>query len=227
MRSPRETEPTGRKSQTMLGIRLAATVLAVAFGGGVLLYAAGMLPERRIPSEIRFYLDNGVRPTSEEIAAASELVESTKRFLERYRDPEEARRDGYFNGTPGAGGVNHWLNLQYMKDGRILDPARPENLMYYRTSSGREVLVGAMYVMQAPGEAGPRIGGEMTRWHLHTAYCWAPAGFPDMPSALPGKDAPCPPGHTLADTPEMIHVWIVPNPNGIFAEEMDLSEPPD
>ncbi len=199
--------------------------IAALFALGVIVYVIKPAPAERPPADIRYYLDRGIRATPEQIKRASDLVEATKQSLERYRDSEAARRDGYFNSTPGAGGVNHWFNLQYMKDGRILDPDRPENLMYYRTRSGAEVLVGAMFLMQGPGEQGPAIGGEMTRWHLHPAYCWAPSGFPVSPSAQEGE--PCPPGQALMDTPEMIHVWIVPNEKGVFAEDMDLVNPPE
>lgn len=208
-----------------MSVRIAAALVAIVAVAGVLAYASGLLPPRRVPEEIRFYLDKGMKVSPEEIERASALVVATKRSLERYRDPAKAIEDGYFNSTPGAGGVNHWVNLQFMKDGRILDLHRPENLMYYRTSSGRDVLVGAMFLMQAPGEQGPPIWGEMTRWHLHPAYCWAPVGFPVSPSEPQGE--PCPPGQALMDTPEMLHVWIVPSEHGVFAEEMDLQVPPE
>jgi hypothetical protein len=224
-------EPTGsfarpRRRAKNLGIfRWMAGVVGVLFGIAVILYAAGVGPKKEIPEEIRFYLDRGANPTQSELDRAAQLVELTREGLARYRDPEAARDDGYFNSTPGVGGVNHWINLEYMRDGRILDPERPENLMYYRTTSGKDILVGAMFVMQGPGELGPAVGGEMTRWHLHPGYCWAPAGFPVSPSANEGNR--CPPGQFLADTPEMIHVWVVPNPHGVFAEEMDLELPPE
>ncbi len=207
-------------------IRGATVVVALGFTAGVLAFASGVLPNRRpkVIPEIRFYLERGASVTDEEIERATRLVEETRASLTRYRDVEAAKEDGYFNSTPGAVGVNHWMNLGYMRDGRILDPERPENLMYYRTRSGKEVLVGAMYLMQAPGETGPAIGGEMTRWHLHPGYCWAPAGFPVSPSATEGE--PCPPGQMVADTPDMIHVWVMENPRGVFDEEMDLPEPP-
>jgi hypothetical protein len=217
--------PDAEKKSNSWLIGRVAILAALAVVTAVLGYRIFAQPSEPVPAEIRFYLERGIAPAPAEVEAAAALVERTRAATFKYRNVEEALADGYFDSTPMQPGVHHWMNLVYMSDGRVLDPEKPENLMYYQTSDGRQVFVGVMYLMQAPGEPGPAIGGPMTVWHLHPAYCWVHLGFPVSPSSL-DPDRRCPPGQLLADTPEMIHVWVVDNPAGVFAEDMDLPEPP-
>jgi hypothetical protein len=73
----------------------------------------------------------------------------------------------------------------------VLDPARPEGLLYGRTDHHGLVLIGAFYLME-PGEHGPQPGGCLTTWHTHN-------------------------GNGI----EMLHVWTVDMPGGPFANEWD------
>ena len=105
-----------------------------------------------------------------------------------------------------------------MRDGAILDPARPEALVY-AGASGESRLLAAMYVMPRAGIAGPCIGSSLTQWHAHTNLC-----FDRSTRAVVGSVGPrrsCPPGAVNRVTPEMLHVWVVPNPGGPFASVTD------
>lgn len=212
----------GRGRRAWLVPRFAAVAIALAAAAAVT-YVAVRPGVTRVPPEIDYYLRAGHTPTDQEIEIATSLVLRTKDAAPRYADPREALADGYFDTTPMQPGVHHWVNLGYMSDGVVLDPDRPESLMYLEEPDGSQTLVGFMYVMQAPGERGPRVGGEMTTWHLHPAYCWSHLGFPVSPPS--GGKTPCPPSQFQADTPEMLHVWVIPNRAGVFAEDMDL--PPE
>ena len=79
-------------------------------------------------------------------------------------------------------------------------------------------LVGVMYLAQ-PGEAGPKIGGALTSWHAHDNLCYTADGT--MVVALANAAGQCPSGTVYKGiTPEMLHVWVVDNPAGIFSEDM-------
>jgi hypothetical protein len=146
--------------------------------------------------------------TPAEEAAASGLVLTARKALARYADPAVAAADGYR--VKGLAGIDfHANNPAYEKDGRILDPARPETLVYAVAPNGRPVLLGAMFQMPNIGEPGPTIGGPLTTWHGHQNVCISltPPGLSGLLSPL----GTCPVGSILLPlTAEMIHIWIVP-----------------
>lgn len=162
------------------------------------------------------------KPTADEQARADELVRRVNAVVDRYKNVNNALADGYFNMTPGSTGTNHYLNIKNFKDETVMDPAHPENLMYNITPDGKSKLAGIMFVMRGPGEAGPKVGGPLTKWHLHEDECWSPLGLPA--SALLGNS--CPTGYYLDRSPEMIHVWIIPNASGPFGEDMEAKLSP-
>jgi hypothetical protein len=89
------------------------------------------------------------------------------------------------------------------------------------------VLIGAMYMMPRRGEPGPQIGGPLTVWHQHSNLCFdnvtgmavafVHSGFFDGSD----KSGSCPRGSTNKTTPQMLHVWLIDNPGGPFALDMD------
>ena len=130
-------------------------------------------------------------PTPEQQRAADELAADTREGVAKYVDPLAAEADGYRPSSPSWRPVIHYLNPAHQRDGEILDPDRPEALVYANTSEGT-ILLGAMYVMPEPGVSGPRIGGCLTQWHAHSLRGW--------------------------ETPEMMHMWSVDVPGGPFSE---------
>ncbi|HKY52312.1 MAG TPA: hypothetical protein VJP45_13730 [Candidatus Limnocylindria bacterium] len=147
-------------------------------------------------------------PTAEERVAATRLVDAARVALARYADPAVAAADGYrVNGLAGLD--FHAANPAYEHDGRILDPARPETLVYAVAPDGRAVLMGAMFLMPDMRTPGPTVGGPLTVWHAHEHVC-----FSLTPPALAGLLSPlgmCPIGSIdVPLTAEMIHMWIVP-----------------
>jgi hypothetical protein len=146
--------------------------------------------------------------TSAERAAADELVTAARTALARYADPSVAAADGYE--VSGMHGIDfHAANPANDHDGRVLDPAHPETLVYAVAPDGRPVLMGAMFLMPKIGEPGPTVGGPLTVWHAHEHVCISltPPGLAGLLSPL----GTCPIGtFDLPLTPQMIHIWIVP-----------------
>ena len=108
----------------------------------------------------------------------------------------------------------------------MLDPQHVQSLIYFNSSSG-PMLIGAMYIMPRRGEPGPQIGGPLTVWHQHSNICFddvtgmavafVHSGFFDDS----GKSGSCPRGSTNKTTPLMLHVWLINNPDGPFAVDME------
>jgi len=69
---------------------------------------------------------------------------------------------------------------------------------------------------------GPQIGGGLTRWHSHLVTCVSGqqivAGFN---VALRGGCNPA----TWQDTytAQMLHVWVVPYPGGVFSDDLSAA----
>lgn len=146
-------------------------------------------------------------PTADERAAAEQLLAEVTAAIAPYADPAVAAADGY--DVDGIHGTDfHAANKRNENDDRILDPARPETLVYAAGPNG-PVLLGAMFVMPALGAPGPAVGGPATIWHAHENICLSLT-----PPALTGILSPlgnCPVGSIAWPmSPEMIHVWTLP-----------------
>ena len=148
--------------------------------------------------------------------AAADLAIATTAAVARYADIDAALADGFELGLQKNGTDVHIENPAHKSDGRILDPQRPEMLVY-AIQGGRASLLGVVYVMEQAGRPGPAPGGPITRWHAHNVCVTA------LPPGL-GIVTPfgnCPPFSVAIGTYEMMHVWVVDNPNGPFAEGLD------
>ena len=162
---------------------------------------------------------HGQEPTPEQQQAAEDLIR---------RSYESAEKNGWFDFEKGsADGYKrlhrdpiHFVNKKYIFDDHVLDPERPEYLMYYNTSQGPK-LVAFMFVPQNPRDEGPQIGGPLTRWHYHRwskLYCL----LEGMMTVGYAKDGKCKEGIPTKQSPEMMHVWLLDTPFGPFGKEMDL-----
>lgn len=145
-------------------------------------------------------------PSAAQRAAADRLFTETLANISRFEDVSVAAAEGYDVDAMGRLG-GHADNPEYKDDGRILDPTRPETLVYHPGPDG-PVLLGAMYQMDQSGEVGPMVGGSLTVWHGHDHVCFSviPLGLGSLGSPM----GTCPLGTvTVALTNEMIHVWTV------------------
>jgi hypothetical protein len=150
--------------------------------------------------------------TEAERARAAALWTASMAGAERWRDPQAAAAAGFrFQGNGGAAGQQqrqrgrflHVPNPAWRADGRVLDPTRPETLVYWRAPGDRLVLVGVMYTA-ARGAPGPAVGGPITRWHDHES-CRDPATRAKLGRPVGGT---CPPGQVYRRSGEMMHVWF-------------------
>jgi hypothetical protein len=150
-------------------------------------------------------------------AAADRLLADTKASLARYQDPAAAIAAGYKPGP--ASGVDPLLHFQNQANAHaVLDPQRPQALVYARTATGLQ-LIGAMYQMPHVGQWGPDPGGPLTQWHQHEGICFSPFGI-EFSFETPFWT--CPVGSTSITTAPMLHVWIIDNgKNGPFAADLD------
>ncbi len=145
--------------------------------------------------------------TAPERDEAEDLYHATLASVARYEDLSVAAADGY-NVEGMYGRDFHAANEAFKRDGRILDPNHPENLIYSVTPRG-PVLVGVLFEMEGIGKPGPAIGGPLTVWHAHDNVCFALT-----PLTIAGLTSPfgvCPMGSlTIPITNEMLHVWTYP-----------------
>jgi len=167
----------------------------------------------RVPADRH---DPGGHATLADAAAAQQLVARTRSGILRYRNPALAIKAGYEPVTPLNWPTVEWVNPAYTAAGRVLDTEHPERLMYVTGPDG-PILAGAMFLMPKRNEAGPNIAGPLTHWHQHTDLCYLPNG---TIAGTDGYGFPCPAGSTVMPTPMMLHVWIVTNPQGPFADDL-------
>jgi hypothetical protein len=156
---------------------------------------------------------DGVTP--EQQAAAENLVAITLIRLPQWTDPAVAEASGFRSIGDGLTGVEHFVNPEFMEDDVILDPDRPESLVYDTTGGGRR-LVAAMYMVArgTPLDAVPDVGGALMQWHTHENLCYSPEG---KVAGITDANGNCPAGLTKPVPTPMIHVWIEPHRCGPFA----------
>jgi hypothetical protein len=158
----------------------------------------------------------GAEPTPEQQAAAEEFADAVRAATAGLERLEDARAAGYEH-WPGIDEL-HFANLDHVTDGEVLDPERPEFLMY----DGDGDLLAAMFLAESNQAAGPQFGGPLTTWHYHPAgpSCWDGGGL------LPASEEPTGEGECPGDliyserSPEMLHVWVVDHDDGPFSSDM-------
>jgi len=163
---------------------------------------------------------NGEQPTALQRHRADDLVRRCRDSAKRHRwfDFAQATRDGF---VPMYSDDTHYVNEANALDDGLLDPDRPEFLLFY-DYGGKKRLAAFMFLTRKPEERGPQLGGPLTVWHYHL---WAKrkcllnrlfvVGDPDATGG-------CSRGELAQRSPEMLHVWFVDRPEGPFATDMSL-----
>ncbi|QXC62456.1 hypothetical protein KSP35_06555 [Aquihabitans sp. G128] len=158
----------------------------------------------------------GVTPQQQ--ARAENLIAITLDRLPKYADVKTAEADGFSSIHDSMTGHEHFVNWAYLDDGHVLDPDRPESLVYQVEPNGGRKLVSAMFML-APGSTlddVPDLGGSLTQWHIHDDLCYS-ATDPPRVAGITSVGGTCrPPLRKLKPVP-MIHVWITKHPCGPFA----------
>ena len=155
--------------------------------------------------------------TPQQVAAAQLLYDETATAIAPYKDWHVAWAAGYRPGPADAATSTHWTNQTNVDHGYVLDPHRPQGLVYANTHHG-PVLLGAMFQMKHLNQFGPDPGGPLTAWHQHENICLTPFGL-ELSFMTPF--AVCPVGAIDFSAAPMLHVWIVDNPGGQFAIDID------
>ncbi len=172
----------------------------------------------------RSAFDLDVLPNEQQLAAAHDLVTRVMRAAPAFADYDAVQRAGGFSinatflGDDEGAAMEHLVNPAYMEDSAVVDPARPEALVFRRDGAGRRQLIGFMFMMRR-GQHGPQVGGPLTKWHFHpeTFFCMDSIGTPRARREASGA---CPAGMNSGPSAEMLHVWLVPNSYGIFSHMM-------
>ena len=162
--------------------------------------------------------------TEDQRAKAEALWKASVANAEQWRDPDAATAAGFrFKDKDEAGPERrvrflHVPNPAWRADGRELDPARPETLIYWNGPGDRLTLVGVMYTA-ARGASGPAVGGPITRWHDHES-CRDPATRAKLGRPVDGA---CPEGQVYRRSGEMMHVWFTDDLATAFARRAPLA----
>ncbi len=162
----------------------------------------------------------GVTPAQQ--AAADALLADTKAILPEWSDEAKVEDAGFRTIGDGGTGTEHLINWNWIDDDVVLDPRRPESLVYHVDEDGRE-LVAAMFMLPfgTVDADVPDVGGTLTQWHVHDDLCLTPErlvdGHPQRTvAAVTTVDGSCSRGEKLGRTP-MLHVWIIEHPCGPFS----------
>ena len=156
--------------------------------------------------------------TPEQQARAENLVAITLARLPQWSDPAVAEAAGFKTIGDAATGDEHLLNWSYIDDGKILDPDRPEALVYNTRGGGRK-LEAAMYMLP-PGstlDTVPDIGGALTQWHIHDNLCFTNDPVAPHVAGLTDGSGNCHAPLVKLEPVPMMHVWITSNECGPFA----------
>ena len=156
--------------------------------------------------------------TPEQQAAAENLIAITLWRLPQWSDPKVAEAAGFHSIGDGFTGYEHLIQWDWINDDDILDPERPESLVYRVDRDGTRTLEAAMYMLPQ-GETldtVPELGGKLTQWHIHDDLCFTPGEAPKV-RGVTGVGQGCPAGLVKLDPVPMIHLWIVPHRCGPFA----------
>jgi hypothetical protein len=159
----------------------------------------------------------GVTPA--ELHRSEALLRATIADLKKYRTPEIAEMYGYRTIGDRITGDEHYVNWSYVNDGHILDPERPESLVYEFKPDGTPYIAAAMYMLPLGSRFSdvPDVGGPLTQWHVHNNLCLTNDPNQKMVVGLTTAEGGCPAGTSKAGNTPMLHVWVVPNECGPFA----------
>jgi hypothetical protein len=157
-------------------------------------------------------------PTAAQVVAAGRLVKQTDATLARYQDVRAAFAAGYTY-VLRTNGEEHLLYDGSNPAYAGLNPQHPSSLVYaINVPHHAPILLGAMYIEDG-NTNGPQAGGSLTRWHSHLVVCQhgkqTIAGF-----GVHLRDSCNPAAWHDTYTSQMLHVWVVPYPGGVFSDDL-------
>jgi hypothetical protein len=161
-------------------------------------------------------------PTAAQVLAAAQLIKATDASLKRYANVQAAFAAGYTY-VLKTNGEEHLLYNGDNPGYQGLNPQDPSSLVYaINVPNHAPILLGAMYIMGGDQQNGPQIGGGLTRWHSHLVTCvngrQTIAGF-----GVQLRDSCNPATWQDTYTAQMLHVWVVPYPGGVFSDDLSAA----
>ena len=173
--------------------------------------------------------------TPEQGQRALALISNAQRDLPAYASYQTAIAAGYVSIGDEASGFEHIVKYSYLNDGRFLDTAAPESLVYKVTGTTK-TLVSAMFIASA-GMASNDItltsyAGGLIQWHTHKNLGWKYVNGVQKIAGLIDANGNCPAGSTRGvNGAPMVHVWITSHACGPFAalegEGAGVADEPD
>jgi len=157
-------------------------------------------------------------PTASQVLAAGQLIKATDATLARYQNVQAAFAAGYTY-VLRTNGEEHLLYQGPDPAYNGLNPQHPSSLVYaINVPHHAPILLGAMYIENGDTN-GPQVGGSLTRWHSHLVVCQN--GKPTVAGFGVHLRGSCNPA-TWHDTytSQMLHVWVVPYPSGVFSDDL-------
>jgi hypothetical protein len=160
-------------------------------------------------------------PTAGQVLAAAQLIKETDASLKRYTKVQAAFAAGYTY-VLKTNGEEHLLYDGNDPSYQGLNPRDPSSLVYaINVPNHAPILLGAMYIM-GDQQNGPQIGGGLTRWHSHLVTCvnghQTIAGF-----GVHLRDGCNPATWRDRYTTQMLHVWVVPYPGGVYSDDLSAT----
>jgi hypothetical protein len=205
--------PAGMASQTSSGMTSESASSAVNSGMGDMGTTDGH-------PDMQMY-GSTAPPTAGQVLAAAQLIKQTDTSLKRYTNVQAAFAAGYTY-VLKTNGEEHLLYDRDDPSYRGLNPPDPSSLVYaINVPHHAPVLLGAMYTM-GDQQNGPQVGGALTRWHSHLVTCvngqQTIAGF-----GVQLRDGCNPATWRDTYTAQMLHVWVVPYPGGVFSDDLSTA----
>jgi hypothetical protein len=157
-------------------------------------------------------------PTAAQVLAAGQLIRQTDATLARYQNVQAAFAAGYTY-VLRTNGEEHLLYDGPDPAYAGLDPQHPSSLVYaINVPHHAPILLGAMYIENGDTN-GPQVGGSLTRWHSHLVLCQN--GKPTVAGFGVQLRGSCNPAtwHDMY-TAQMLHIWVVPYPGGVFSDDL-------
>ncbi len=155
-----------------------------------------------------------VAVSPEHLLAAASFYDQVIAATARYEDIRTALGDGYIQVTQDLPGIAaHFIHPGYNRDGDLMNPEKPETLLYTKRLDGTWTLVGAMFSSESVSDQPPSFFGALDAWHRHENLCFTIASVSVKASA-----AECA-GLFMPVTPWNLHVWTAPGADGVFAHD--------
>ena len=156
-----------------------------------------------------------------QLAAASTFVAQVKASTAKYEDIRVAMADGYVQITQDLPAIAaHFVKPAYLADAVMMDPTKPEFLLYTKRLDGNWRLVGTMFYGTPGAQAAPNYFGALDAWHLHENLCFVGSGV-----RITASQEECKGGLFVRKTNWQLHVWTVADADGVFAHDYSKISP--